>query len=143
MAKLLPVLLLAVFLTFVIASFSPKIFKNAGAGTGAKKDSVPAMEIKQYWMVFLKEGPNRVQDTAAEIIIQRKHMSNIQRLTEEGKMVLAGPFGGDGALRGIFIMDCKDSMEVAELIKSDTAIATGRLDFEIKPWWTVKNCLFK
>lgn len=141
MTKLLPVLLLAVFLTFVIASFSPKVLKNAG--TAAKKDSVPSMEIKQYWMVFLKKGPNRVQDTAAEAIIQKKHLSNIRRLTAEGKMVLAGPFGGDGALRGIFIMDCKDSSEVAELMKSDTAIATGRLAFEIEPWWTMKNCLFQ
>lgn len=142
MAKLLPVLLLAVFLTFVIASFSPKNFQNA-ARPAATTDSVPAVEIKQYWMVFLKKGPNRGQDTVAEAVIQKKHLHNIRRLASEGKMVLAGPFGGDGDLRGIFIMDCKDSMEVAELVKSDTAIMTGRLDFEIEPWWTAKNCLFQ
>lgn len=142
MAKLLPVLLLAVFLTFVIASFSPKNFESA-ARPAATTDSVPAVEIKQYWMVFLKKGPNRGQDTVAEAVIQKKHLHNIRRLASEGKMVLAGPFGGDGDLRGIFIMDCKDSMEVAELVKSDTAIMTGRLDFEIEPWWTTKNCLFQ
>lgn len=141
MAKLLPVLLLAVFLTFVIASFSSKTLRTSASG--AKTDSVPAVEIKQYWMVFLKKGPNHGQDTAAEAIIQKKHLRNISRLASEGKMVLAGPFGGDGDLRGIFIMDCEDSLEVAELVKSDTAVATGRLDFEIEPWWTAKNCLFQ
>ncbi|GEP96609.1 YciI family protein [Chitinophaga cymbidii] len=142
MAKLLPVLLLAVFLTFVIATFSPKNFPNAAAPAAAA-DSIPATEIKQYWMVFLKKGPYRGEDTVAEAMIRKKHIRNVQRLASQGKMVLAGPFGGDGELQGIFIMDCKDSAEVAELVKNDTAVMTGRLDFEIEPWWTTKNCLFQ
>lgn len=141
MAKLLPVVLLAVFLTFVIASFSSRNLL-----TGDKKatnDTIPAFEIKQYWMVFLLKGPNREKDSATETLIQQKHMENINRLAGEGKLMLAGPFGGDDDLRGIFVMNCKDSAEAAELVMRDTAVITGRLRFEIRPWWTEKNCLFR
>ncbi len=142
MAKLLPALLLAAFLAFVVAGFSTKnaLKLTTGADTSAAKER-PL--IKQYWMVFLKKGIVTEQNEAADSIVQAKHMANIRQLADEGKMVVAGPFGGNDELRGIFIMDCKDSLEVASLLRADAAIATGRLTFEIRPWWTAKNCLFK
>jgi hypothetical protein len=47
--------------------------------------------------------------------------------------------GDNTSLRGIFIMDGKDSTEIDSHIKSDSAIVTGRLRFEIHPWWTAKG----
>ena len=52
---------------------------------------------------------------------------------------MAGPMGDKTSLRGIFIMNGKDSTEIASLIKTDSAIVTGRLRFEIHPWWTAKG----
>jgi uncharacterized protein YciI len=100
-------------------------------------------EMKQYWMVFLKRGPNRTQDLATAAAIQQGHMANIGRLASLGKILVAGPFGDDGDLRGIFIMDCKDEAEVKELCSSDPAVKAGRLAVEIHPWWTAKGGSFK
>ncbi|HUR11389.1 MAG TPA: YciI family protein [Flavitalea sp.] len=100
-------------------------------------------EMKQYFLVMLSKGNNRTQDSSTAARIQEGHMANITRLAGEGKIVVAGPFGDDGNWRGIFIFDCKTKEEVESLIKTDPAIQTGRLSYEIKPWWTAKNCLFK
>lgn len=101
------------------------------------------VEMKQYWMVFLKKGPHRDQDSTAAAEIQAGHMTNIGRLASLGKIIVAGPFGDDGDLRGIFIMDCEDEAEVQDLCASDPAVKAGRLDVEIHPWWTAKGGSFK
>ncbi len=104
-----------------------------------EKDTIINGPIKQYWLVFLQRGTVRNQDSAVAAKIQERHIANIERLAKEGKIVMAGPMGDDTDLRGIFIMNCKDSMEVVNLVKSDTAIITGRLKFEIHPWWTAQG----
>src|SRR3989337_1082004 len=73
--------------------------------------SVYSGEMKRYWLVLLKRGPNRTQDSLSAAKIQAGHMANINRLANEGKIIMAGPIGYDGDLRGIFIMNCKDSSE--------------------------------
>lgn len=106
---------------------------------GVAKDTAQNFEMKQYWMVFLKKGPDRSQDSISAAKIQEAHIRNIDRLAALGKIVLAGPMGYDKDLRGIFVIDAKDSAEAAGYIKTDSAILTGRLRFELHPWWTAKG----
>ena len=102
-------------------------------------DTTPVYEMKQYWLVLLFSGGVRSQDTASAAKIQKAHINNIERLAAQGKIIMAGPMGDNTNLRGIFIMDGKDSTEIASHIKTDSAIVTGRLRFEIHPWWTAKG----
>ncbi|MGN6293228.1 MAG: YciI family protein [Chitinophagaceae bacterium] len=104
-----------------------------------KDSSVYSGEMKRYWLVLLKKGTNRTQDSASAAKIQAAHMANINRLAREGKIIMAGPMGTDGDLRGIFIMNAKDSAEVAALVNTDTAVITGRLKMEYYPWWSEKG----
>jgi uncharacterized protein YciI len=76
-------------------------------------DTTPTYEMKQYWLVLLFSGSQRSQDTATAAKIQKAHINNIERLAAEGKIIMAGPMGDKGNLRGIFIMDGKDSTEIA------------------------------
>ena|SRR5687767_1284875 len=101
--------------------------------------SVYSGEMKRYWLVFLKKGPNRNHDSVSAAKIQEAHLANINRLAKEGKIIMAGPMGTDGDLRGIFIMDCKDSTEVESFVNTDTAVITGRLRMEYYPWWSEKG----
>lgn len=94
-------------------------------------------------MVFLRKGTRRNQDSAVAAKIQQDHLANIHQLADAGKILVAGPFGNDEDLRGIFIMNCKDSLEVVSLVNRDPAVVAGRLVFEVKPWWTTKNGVFK
>jgi uncharacterized protein YciI len=98
--------------------------------------SRPEDKIRQYFFVMLTTGSNRTHDSATAAKIQEGHMANINRLYYDGKLKVAGPFGDDGNWRGIFIFDCKTKEEVEALLKTDPAIASGRLAYEVHPWWT-------
>ena len=109
----------------------------------AQEEERPKYEMKTYQMVFLYKGENRNQDSTEAMKIQEGHMANIQRLADEGKLIVAGPFLDDKDLRGIFIFDVETEAEVKELVETDLAIKTGRLRYEIHPWMTAKGTCFK
>jgi len=60
----------------------------------------------------------------------------------EGKLKVAGPFGDEGKWIGLFIFDCETKEEVEKLLKTDPAVAAGRLNYEIHPWWTAATGSF-
>ena len=104
-----------------------------------KDTTVTVGEMKRYWLVLLQKGPNRNQDSISAEKIQAAHMANINRLAKEGKLVMAGPIGVEDDLRGIFLMNCADSTEVEDFVKTDSAVITGRLIMKYYPWWTMKG----
>lgn len=91
--------------------------------------------MKQYVMAFLKRGPNQSQDSIEASRLQRAHLENIGRLAEEGKLVLAGPFLGNGDLRGIYIFNVTTTEEAESITKTDPAIQQGRLVMELYQWY--------
>jgi uncharacterized protein YciI len=96
----------------------------------------PEDQIRKYWFVMLTAGTNRTQDSATAAKIQAGHLANIGRLYNEGKLKVAGPFGEKGDWVGLFILDCATKEEAEGLLKTDPAIAAGRLAYEIKAWYT-------
>jgi len=108
--------------------------KSSPAAGAAKK---PEDHIRQYWFVILTKGANRSQDSATAADIQKAHLNNINRLYNEGKIKVAGPFGkNDLGYQGLFIFDCPTREEVEQLLQTDRAVSSGRLKFEIIPWYT-------
>jgi len=124
------------FLTFCILTCI-----SAFAQQEENKSETPI--LKQYYFVMLVKGPHRDDiDSLSLAKIQEGHMANINKMAESGKLQIAGPFGDDGNWRGIFIFDVATEEEVKELLKDDPAIQSGRLAYEIHPWWTMPGgCL--
>lgn len=102
-------------------------------------------EMKQYFFVMLTKGKNRdaITDSARISQLQMDHLANIDRLYEEGHILVAGPFGDDGNWRGLLIFDSPDKESVEKLIQTDPMVAAGWLGYEIHPWWTAKNEVFR
>lgn len=105
-------------------------------------DSIKAAEygadeygMKKYIMAFLKRGPNREMDEVKSNEIQMAHLNNINRMAEQGKLILAGPFFDNGDLRGIYIFNVKSIAEAEELTSTDPAIIAGVLVMELKEWY--------
>ena len=115
----------------------------ANAQEDKATEKKPIEQIRKYWFVMLKTGPNRSQDSVTAAKIQKEHISNIDRLYYEGKIKVAGPFGEPGEWRGIFIFDAESKEEVEKLLQTDLAISSGRLTYEIKPWYTAPVDSFK
>ena len=125
-------LLLAVFLLTSASAFAQQ-----------EENETKEFKLKQYYFVMLVRGPNaNAIDSLSLVKIQEGHMANINKMAESGKLQIAGPFGDDGNWRGIFIFDVATEEEVKELLKDDPAIQSGRLAYEIHPWWTMPGgCL--
>ena len=93
--------------------------------------------MKSYFLVMLKTGENKTTDKELVSESFRGHLSNINRLVEEGKLIVAGPLGkNDQQYRGIFIFTGLESMEEAEeILQTDLAIQNGLLDYEVFTWY--------
>ena len=101
----------------------------------AKKYGANAYGMKKYILAFLKRGPNQSVDSIKKQELQRAHMKNIDRLAEEGKLVLAGPFFGDEELRGMYICNVDNLEEAKRLTQTDPSILAGVLTMDLKEWY--------
>jgi uncharacterized protein YciI len=99
-----------------------------------KKTSTPAKMTTAY-LAFLVRGDKWTPEkTPATEAIQKAHLANIQRLADMKKLVVAGPFGDNGRLRGIFVFRVDSLEEARNLASTDPAVQAGRLALIIHPW---------
>lgn len=97
-------------------------------------------EMTTYYMGLLYRGEKWTPESTPETQkVQEGHMANIQRLANEGKLLLAGPFGDDTSLRGIFVFKVATLEEAQALVATDPAVQAGRLRVELHPWYSAKN----
>jgi len=106
-----------------------------------KKTTMPESMTTAY-LAFLTRGakwtPEKTPQTEE---IQKGHMANILRLAETKKLVVAGPFGDDGTLRGIFVFKVGSLEEAKTLAETDPAVQAGRLALDIHPWQVPEGIL--
>ncbi len=93
----------------------------------AKKLGADDYGMRAYVLVVLKTGPNRMPDGPERDEMFRGHFSNMKRLSDEGKLVLAGPFDGVDGWRGLFIFAVKTVEEAKALSATDPVLAKGEM----------------
>jgi len=92
--------------------------------------------MKRFTLVLLKTGPSKVEDQAFIQQCFRGHLDNINRLVDQGKLIVAGPLSpNERTYRGIFILTETDMDQAKILLQSDPAIAEGLLDYELFLWY--------
>jgi len=101
----------------------------------AKELGADEYGMRQYVMAFLKSGPNRNQSEEEAAAMQVAHLENIQRMADEGVLLMAGPFMEEGDLRGIYIFDVATIEEAEELTATDPMIQSGRLMMDLRLWY--------
>jgi uncharacterized protein YciI len=95
--------------------------------------------MQQYFIAFLKSGPNRSQSKSEADSLQALHLKHLGRMYNEGYADISGPFGDDGEIRGITIYNTP-TLEMADsLANMDPMVKTGRLVIEMHPWWAAKG----
>jgi len=102
--------------------------------TLAKKLGADDYGMKQYVIAFLKSG-TPINDSVERRKVLMAHLANIQRLANEGKLLIAGPFLDNQDIKGIFIYDVKTVEEAKALTETDPGIKAGLFTMELHPWY--------
>ena len=59
--------------------------------------------MQQYFIAFLKSGPNRLQSDEEAAQLQEAHLAHLGTMYELGYADISGPFGDDEDIKGIII----------------------------------------
>ena len=100
-------------------------------------------EMKTYYLVFLKKGENRTQDSTTVSKLQEQHMAHLTKMADSGKMDICGPLLDDGDLRGICIYNVATKEEAEKLANEDPMVKAGRLKVEVHPFYSAKGVSLK
>jgi len=106
-----------------------------------KKPSSPIKLTTAYLALLTRGAKWTPEKTPATEELQKAHMANIIRLAEMKKLVVAGPFGDNGQLRGIFVFKVASIDEARALTETDPAVQAGRLAIDIHPWLVPEGVL--
>lgn len=92
--------------------------------------------MRSYVLVILKTGPTPVPEGETRKAMFAGHFANMQRLSDAGKLALAGPFTKDPAgWRGLFVLAVDDLEEARSLVQSDPVITNGEMVAEYHRWY--------
>jgi hypothetical protein len=64
--------------------------------------------MRSYVLVVLKTGPNWIAPGSDRDEMFRGHFAYTKRLSDKGKLILAGPFDGVHGWRGLFVFAAPD-----------------------------------
>ena len=92
--------------------------------------------MKSYVLVILKTGSNTTTDKAFIDSCFTGHMTNIHRLVELKKLIVAGPLKKNiNTYRGIFILNTSSLEEAEALVQTDPAIKENLLEADLYNWY--------
>jgi uncharacterized protein YciI len=95
--------------------------------------------MQQYYIAFLKIGPNRLQNEEEASLLQKQHLAHLSKMYELGYADISGPFGDNGDIRGMTIYNVPTQKMADSLANIDPMVKAGRLVIEIHPWWAAKG----
>lgn len=109
------------------SEYDPKLAEEVGADQYG---------MKKYVIAFLYRGDRVSEYSESERSkLQESHLANINRMAEEGKLVMAGPFFGNEELRGLYFFAVESIEEAKALTETDPSIQAGVLKMDLKEWY--------
>lgn len=131
-------LLLAVLLALIPAA-EPAVAASGDQAYDAalaKRLGADERGMKPYVLAILKAGPHPAPSDDERKKLFMGHMANINRLADEGKLLIAGPMGENAQnYEGIFVFNVATVDEAKALVASDPAIAAGALSVDLYQWY--------
>ncbi|MFN7054324.1 YciI family protein [Hyphomonas sp.] len=93
--------------------------------------------MRPYVLVLLMTGPMdaEIRDPETRGAIFAGHFANMQRLSDEGHLILAGPLGGENGRRGLFLFNTADVEEARSWAATDPAVEAGIFTLEVSTWY--------
>lgn len=95
--------------------------------------------MQQYFIAFLKNGPNKIQNEEESKRLLREHLEHLKNMYDMGYADISGPFGDVGEITGITIYNVPTLKMADSLANADPMVKAGSLEIEIHPWWAPKG----
>ena len=110
--------------------------KRTTTVTPNPEDEAPT-KLSRFQMVIFTKGAKWATTSNEERgRIFKQHLENSLALYEDGKLAIAGPFGDDTDLVGIFVFRTGSAEDAKMWTNTDPAVAAGLLKPEMHPWWS-------
>lgn len=122
------IVILAVMFGVILSSSAAEEAPPPGYDAAlAKQTGADDYGMRSYVLVILKTGPTPLPKGEKRDAMFKGHFANIERLANEGKLAVAGPFDNVDGWRGLFILAVKDIEEAKKLAETDPVIVNGEM----------------
>lgn len=105
------------------------------------KAQEPKFEMGTFYLCLLVKPPNWSGQTAEKQPLFQAHISHVMNLISSGKASIAGPFGDDTRIAGIFVLNASSAEEARAWEEADPLVKTGGFSVEVLKWWAAKGIM--
>jgi uncharacterized protein YciI len=128
-SSVLSLLWIAVLLTGCSSEPAAPANPPESSSTSAAASAEPQSSLPRYTLVWIRTGPKSgtLSDEENRELFAG-HFANMERLAQERKLLLAGPFGKQRSasdLRGLFVLDTTDGDEARAWASTDPTAQAG------------------
>lgn len=103
------------------------------------KQTKDTILMQQYFIVFLKSGPVRLQNEEEVELLHNEHLEYLYKMYELGYVDMSGSLVEKGPIRDITIYNVPTAQMADSLAKADPMVKNGNLIVEVHPWWAAKG----
>lgn len=107
------------------------------------EDAGEKFTMRKFFLLTYRKGANRSQSAVEAEKIQAEHMAHLNWLYYAGKSCIAGPTDGKGDVRGFVVFNVATLEEAIYLGGLDPAVRSGRLAYDIVPWYAAEGTMMK
>lgn len=100
----------------------------------------PKYEMGTFYLCLLIKPANFAVDRVPQDLLQ-SHLKHAQALIASGKATLAGPFGDDTRIAGVFVVNASSSEEARALEDADPLVKRAGFSVEVLKWWAAKGIM--
>lgn len=100
----------------------------------------PKYEMGTFYVCLLIKPANFKLSQVPQQLIQN-HLKHVQGLIASGKAAIAGPFGDDTRIAGLFVINASSPEEARAIEEADPLVKEGGLSVEVLKWWAAKGIM--
>jgi uncharacterized protein YciI len=100
----------------------------------------PKIEMGTFYLCLLIKPSNFSAGQTPTQLLQN-HLKHVQGLIASGKAAIAGPFGDDARIAGVFVLNASSPEEARALEEADPLVKAGGFSVEVLKWWAAKGIM--
>jgi uncharacterized protein YciI len=109
-------------------------------GPGRANAQEPKYEMGTFYLCLLIKPSNSPARQVPQQLLQ-SHFKHVQGLIASGKAAIAGPFGDNTRIAGVFVLNASSPEEARAMEEADPLVKEGGFSVEVLKWWAAKGIM--